>query len=125
MTRSIALITGASRGLGRNMALHLAKRGVHIIGTYRSGAAEAESLKQHIEAQGGKIAMLALDLCVTVRYDPWITLASMLPSLLAYYKPGFHPNQQAVIHNYPAWIAAYERSNDPLMAGEALYQAAF
>ena len=48
MTRSIALITGASRGLGRNMALHLAKRGVHIIGTYRSGAAEAESLKQHI-----------------------------------------------------------------------------
>ncbi|WP_341929975.1 MHYT domain-containing protein, partial [Methyloversatilis discipulorum] len=29
------------------------------------------------------IGMLALDLCVTVRYDPWITLASMLPSLLA------------------------------------------
>jgi PAS domain S-box-containing protein len=29
------------------------------------------------------IAMLAVDLCVTVRYDPWITLASMLPSQLA------------------------------------------
>ncbi|MCZ8015222.1 MAG: metal-dependent hydrolase [Limnobacter sp.] len=62
---------------------------------------------------------------------PWLfgprkgVFSSMLPNLLAYYKPGFHPNQQAVIHNYPAWIAAYEQSNDPLLAGEALYQAAF
>jgi hypothetical protein len=29
------------------------------------------------------IAMPALDLCATVRYDPWITLAPMLPSQLA------------------------------------------
>lgn len=62
MTNQIALITGASRGLGRNMALNLAKRGVHIIGTYRSGAAEAETLKQEIEKQGGKAAMLPLDI---------------------------------------------------------------
>lgn len=61
MTNQIALITGASRGLGRNMALHLARRGVHIIGTYRSGVADAETLRQEIEAQGGKAAMLALD----------------------------------------------------------------
>lgn len=65
MTNQIALITGASRGLGRNMALHLAKRGVHIIGTYRSGAAEVDALKQEIEAQGGKAAMLALDVTNT------------------------------------------------------------
>lgn len=69
MPHPIALITGASRGLGRNMALHLAKRGVHIIGTYRSGAAEADSLKQHIEAQGGKIVMLPLDITDTAGYE--------------------------------------------------------
>ena len=69
MTNQIALITGASRGLGRNMALHLAKRGVHIIGTYRSGAAEAETLKQEIEAQGGKAAMLPLDITDTASYQ--------------------------------------------------------
>jgi NAD(P)-dependent dehydrogenase (short-subunit alcohol dehydrogenase family) len=68
MSNPIALITGASRGLGRNMALHLAKRGVHIIGTYRSGAAEAEMLKKEIEAQGGKAAMLPLDITDTASY---------------------------------------------------------
>lgn len=69
MTNQIALITGASRGLGRNMALHLAKRGVHIIGTYRSGAAQAQTLKLEIEALGGKAAMLALDITDTASYE--------------------------------------------------------
>ncbi|QUG75239.1 SDR family oxidoreductase [Erwinia sp. E602] len=62
MTEKIALITGASRGLGRNMALHLARRGVHIIGTWRSAAVEAASLKAEIEALGGKATMLQLDI---------------------------------------------------------------
>ena len=69
MTNKIALITGASRGLGRNMALHLAKRGTHIIGTYRSGAAEAEALRQEIEALGGTATMLALDVTDTASFS--------------------------------------------------------
>lgn len=69
MTNQIALLTGASRGLGRNMALHLARRGVHIIGTYRSGVAEAETLRQEIEAKGGKAAMLALDVTDTASFQ--------------------------------------------------------
>lgn len=61
MPHQIALITGASRGLGRSMALHLAKQGVSIIGTYRNKAADADTLIQEIEALGGKAAMIALD----------------------------------------------------------------
>ncbi|TCU67396.1 NAD(P)-dependent dehydrogenase (short-subunit alcohol dehydrogenase family) [Bradyrhizobium sp. R2.2-H] len=68
MTKQIALITGASRGLGRNMALHLARRGVAIIGTYRSGAAEADTLRQEIEALGGKAVMIALDVSDTASF---------------------------------------------------------
>lgn len=58
MTKQIALIAGASRRLGRNKALHPAKRGVGIIGTYRSGKIEADALRQEIVALGGKAAMI-------------------------------------------------------------------
>ncbi|MBB4010553.1 SDR family NAD(P)-dependent oxidoreductase [Allorhizobium taibaishanense] len=64
MSQKIVLITGASRGLGRSMALTLAKRGVGVIGTYRNGAAEADTLVNEIEASGGKAMMLALDVTV-------------------------------------------------------------
>lgn len=61
MTRKIALITGASRGLGRNAALHLAAAGVDIIGTYRSHAGEAQAVVAEIEQHGGRAVMLPLD----------------------------------------------------------------
>ncbi|MCR4510637.1 SDR family oxidoreductase [Pseudomonas sp. 32.2.56] len=61
MTRKIALITGASRGLGRNTALHLAAQGIDIIGTYQSQAADAQSLAVEIEQLGARALMLQLD----------------------------------------------------------------
>jgi NAD(P)-dependent dehydrogenase (short-subunit alcohol dehydrogenase family) len=61
MTRKIALITGASRGLGRNAAEHLAARGIDIIGTYHSKADEARQVAKALEAAGAKAAMLQLD----------------------------------------------------------------
>ncbi|MER2296520.1 MAG: SDR family oxidoreductase [Pseudomonas sp.] len=61
MTRKIALITGASRGLGRNAAEHLAARGIDIIGTYHSNAEQARQVIQALEAAGVKAAMLQLD----------------------------------------------------------------
>ncbi|MGE8149534.1 SDR family NAD(P)-dependent oxidoreductase [Pseudomonas frederiksbergensis] len=61
MNRKIALITGASRGLGKSAALHLAAQGIDVIGTYNSRADEAQSLVAEIESLGGRAAMLQLD----------------------------------------------------------------
>ncbi|MBX3609618.1 MAG: SDR family oxidoreductase [Hydrogenophaga sp.] len=57
----IALITGGSRGLGRNAALHLARSGVDVILTYRSRAEEAQAVVAEIEAMGAKAVALPLD----------------------------------------------------------------
>jgi NAD(P)-dependent dehydrogenase (short-subunit alcohol dehydrogenase family) len=61
MDTKIALITGGSRGLGQNAALHLAKRGVHSIITYQSNEAAAKSTVEQLQKLGVKAAALQLD----------------------------------------------------------------
>ena len=58
----IALVTGGSRGLGKDMALSMAEKGIDVIITYRSNKAEAEDVVKHIESSGRKAAALALDM---------------------------------------------------------------
>lgn len=60
-SRKLALITGGSRGLGRNAALHLARAGVSSILTYKSNKAEAEAAVAEVEAAGAKAVALPLD----------------------------------------------------------------
>jgi len=58
---SITLITGASRGLGRNTALSIARRGGDVLITYRSGETEARAVVAEIEALGRKAVAVRLD----------------------------------------------------------------
>ena len=57
----IALITGGSRGLGRNTVIHLARSGVDVVLTFHSNKAEADSAVAEITALGRKAAALQLD----------------------------------------------------------------
>jgi NAD(P)-dependent dehydrogenase (short-subunit alcohol dehydrogenase family) len=57
----IAIITGGSRGLGRNTAINLARRGVNILFTFRANQKEADSLVREIEAMKIKAAAFRLN----------------------------------------------------------------
>ncbi|NUN65057.1 SDR family oxidoreductase [Pseudanabaena biceps] len=57
----IALVTGASRGLGKNTALTLAKKGVDVIVTYHNSEEEADRVVAEIELIGAKAIALKLD----------------------------------------------------------------
>ncbi|WP_144630540.1 SDR family oxidoreductase [Bordetella genomosp. 13] len=57
----ITLITGASRGLGRNTALNVARRGGDVVITYHSRADQAQAVVDEIQAMGRRAIALQLD----------------------------------------------------------------
>ncbi|RZJ55070.1 MAG: SDR family oxidoreductase [Flavobacterium sp.] len=59
--RKIAVVTGGSRGLGRDMALNLAKKGLNVVLTYNTQKDYADNVVTEIESLGQKAAALKLD----------------------------------------------------------------
>jgi NAD(P)-dependent dehydrogenase (short-subunit alcohol dehydrogenase family) len=64
----IALVTGGSRGLGKSTALHIAKGGVDVILTYKSGGAEAGAAVAEIESMGRRAHALPLDVAKSATF---------------------------------------------------------
>ena len=69
----IALITGASRGLGKDSALQLAKKGFDIIITYQTKKEFADQVVKEIETIGQKAFALPLDISTTSGFDQFVT----------------------------------------------------
>ncbi len=61
LTGKTALVTGASRGIGRAMALALAKAGAHVLALGRTSGA-LEELDDEIKAAGGQASLIPMDL---------------------------------------------------------------
>lgn len=77
-TKKIALVTGGSRGLGRDMAISLAKKGYNVIITYRGNKTEADNTIKLVEEAGGKCAALQLELKELSNLDKFIESLSTL-----------------------------------------------
>ncbi|WP_219845437.1 SDR family NAD(P)-dependent oxidoreductase, partial [Paenibacillus sp. AR247] len=65
----IALVTGGSRGLGRNTILQLAKRGVDSIFTYHTNETEAQQVVQSVRDLGQEAVALQLNTADTSSFD--------------------------------------------------------
>lgn len=72
MTQRIAIVTGGSRGLGKNAALKLAERGISIILTYNSQRQEAEKVVSEIELKGVKAVALQLNVAESRTFPDFV-----------------------------------------------------
>ena len=72
-TPKIALVTGGSRGLGKNMAQNLAQKGLDVLLTYHTQQAEAEAVVAEIKSQGRRAAALQLDASSVASFDAFFT----------------------------------------------------
>ncbi|MEG1210796.1 MAG: SDR family oxidoreductase [Leclercia sp.] len=75
MTERIALVTGGSRGLGKNAALKLAAKGVGILLTWNRSEQEALDVVREIEQQGVKAAALQLNVGDVASFDAFVKQA--------------------------------------------------
>ena len=64
MTKKVALITGGSRGIGRTIALEMAKAGYNLVITYNENKERAEQVKGSVQEFGAKCLVLKCDISI-------------------------------------------------------------
>ncbi|MBT2564466.1 SDR family oxidoreductase [Pedobacter sp. ISL-68] len=78
----IALVTGGSRGLGKNAALKIAAKGIGVIVTYQSKKEEAEATVNEIKQLGVRAAAIQLNVADTKTFDAFfVTVRAVLKSV--------------------------------------------
>jgi len=70
--RKIALITGGSRGLGKNSAIKIAQKGLDVILTYKSNKEEADRAVEEIQSLGKKAIAYQLDTKEVKSFDAFV-----------------------------------------------------
>lgn len=68
----VALVTGASRGIGRAIALKLASEGAKVAINYAGNTAKAEAVKAEIEAAGGEAMLVQADVSDAAQVDAMV-----------------------------------------------------
>ncbi|HRI25107.1 MAG TPA: SDR family oxidoreductase [Ferruginibacter sp.] len=78
MSAKIVLVTGGSRGLGKDMALSIARNGMDVIITWNSNLEQASAVVKEIEAMGQKAAALQLNMSDFGSLDGFIKKVSSI-----------------------------------------------
>lgn len=68
----IALVTGGSRGLGKDMALQLAKKGFDVVITYHTRKDDARKIVEEVQSLGRKAHSLQLDVAASATFDTFV-----------------------------------------------------
>lgn len=89
-----ALVTGGSRGLGRNMAIALATKGIDVVLTYNTNQAEADKVVEEIRAIGRKAATFQLNAGNVASFDGFLEKVSTYLQ----HENG-HPNFDFLVNN--------------------------
>ncbi len=96
----IALVTGGSRGLGKNAALKIAAKGIDVIITYKSKKEEAENTAEEIKKLGVKVATLQLNVADETTFDTFFNeVKSILKSTFNQDKFDFLINNAGTGHH--------------------------
>ncbi len=109
----IAIVTGGSRGLGKDMALAIAAKGLDVVLTYTSQPDAANEVVKEIEGMGRKAAALPFNLLKISDIDPFV--ASLTDTLEANFEgrnPDFLVNNAGMGGNIPMAQATEEQFDD-------------
>lgn len=117
-SRRIAVITGGSRGIGRNTVISLAKAGVDSLFTYRTNREEAEKVAGLVKDAGRKAIALPLDTGDTRSFDAFVSRVRDALSSLEADRFDYLVNNAGISHHN-----AIERTTEEEL--DALYQVHF
>ncbi|MBV9987340.1 MAG: SDR family oxidoreductase [Chitinophagaceae bacterium] len=112
----IALVTGGGRGLGKDMVLSIAKKGIDIVLTYNSNQKAAEDVAAEVRSLGQKATVLKLDVSAVSTFDSFVTeLKKYLKSDFNTDKIDFLVNNGGYGISSPSFAETTEDQFDQLM----------
>jgi NAD(P)-dependent dehydrogenase (short-subunit alcohol dehydrogenase family) len=116
--RRIAIVTGGSRGLGRNTVVNLARRGVDSTFTYHSNQTEAEAVVAEVAGLGRQAIAVQLDTGNTAGFDRFVQSVREALATLGASRFDYLVNNAGTSHH-----AAFDQVTEADL--DALYQVHF